>query len=64
MKTKTTVKTETRPTDGMATVADAAKFLNTSERTIHRMVVNGEIKSKKVGRLRRIPWAVLHAFAK
>jgi excisionase family DNA binding protein len=38
----------------LLSVADAAMYLNISQRTLHRMFASGEIPKTKVGRLTRV----------
>lgn len=52
------------PKTGLATTAQACKFLNLSRSTIVRMRSRGELKSKTVGRAVRLFWDSLHAFAR
>ena len=42
--------------EGMATVKDAAEFLNLHPETVKRMVDRGEIFVRRYGRTVRIPW--------
>lgn len=50
------------PTDGMATVEEARKFLGVSDDTVYRMVSSKTIDHKMVRNLIRIPWPALHAY--
>lgn len=47
---------------GLATVADAMKFLQVSRTCLYGLMDHGELDSLKVGRCRRIRWADLHRF--
>ena len=44
------------------TVVRAAELLSVSQRAVERLVASGELKSVRVGRLRRIAASDLHAF--
>lgn len=48
---------------GLATVEKAAQFLDVSEKTIRRMVAEGEITSTTIRGMVRIPWTVLKGMA-
>lgn len=52
------------PTDGLARVPEAAKFLAVSRDTIYNMIKDGELASTEVRDAIRVPWKVLHEFAK
>jgi excisionase family DNA binding protein len=48
---------------GLATVSQACKFLSVSRGTLYALMNRGELLSRKIGGLRRVPWAALHRLA-
>lgn len=46
---------------GDATVAQAADYLNVTERTVYRKVHDGELPARRLGRHLRISWADVEA---
>jgi excisionase family DNA binding protein len=49
--------------DGLASVADASRFLSVSRSKLYALMDAGELRYASIGRCRRIPWGVLRAFA-
>jgi excisionase family DNA binding protein len=49
-------------TRGLATVAEARRFLSVSRATVYRMIEEGELPSLKVRGTRRLRWADLEAY--
>jgi excisionase family DNA binding protein len=49
------------PTEGLARVTEAAKFLAVSEDTVYREAKAGQIPCTWIRGNIRIPWAALHA---
>jgi excisionase family DNA binding protein len=49
-------------TRGLATVAEAQRFLSVSRSTLYRMLGQADLRSLKVRGARRIRWADLEAF--
>ena len=49
--------------DGLATVMEAAKFLNVGRSTIYLLMDQGELTYSKIGRCRRIPWKTIRQLA-
>ena len=48
------------PRDGLATVQQAAGFLNLCRTTVYQMMKDGELPSTSLRNAKRIPWAALH----
>ena len=66
VKTKPTSKAATAgvyPTEGLAKVPEAARFLSVSRDTIYKMIKDREIAFVQVRDVFRIPWPELHAMA-
>ena len=57
-----TVEQDSFPTDGLATVPDAMRFLVLSRQTIYTLMNNGTIPSCKIGGSRRVAWAALRRY--
>ncbi len=60
MQTVSSVET---PRDGLATVEQAAKFLNICRTSVYAMVRDGELAAVKIRNAKRIPWVALHKIA-
>lgn len=54
---------EAVPRDGLATVEQAAKFLNICRTSVYAMVRDGELAAVKIRNAKRIPWSALHKIA-
>lgn len=52
------------PTEGLARVPDAAKFLSVGRDTVYRMIKDGQLESCTVRNAIRIPWSALHSLVK
>jgi|GEM_PF-939060 len=50
----------TVPRDGLATVQQAAKFLNMCRTSVYAMMRDGELPSTSIRNAKRIPWQALH----
>ena len=48
------------PRDGLATVQQAAQFLNMCRTSVYAMMRDGELPSTSIRNAKRIPWAALH----
>jgi len=48
------------PRDGLATVQEAAEFLNMCRTSVYAMMRDGELPSVSIRNAKRIPWAALH----
>lgn len=51
-----TTTTTAAPSDGAATLRQAADFLQVSVMTVRRLIAKGELRSFKVGGSRRVAW--------
>lgn len=54
--------TETNGTRLVYTAEQAAELLQVSRRTVYELLRTGELRSVKIGKLRRIPLRALEAF--
>lgn len=59
---KSVAATET-PRDGLATVEQAATFLQICRTSVYAMVRDGELAAVKIRNAKRIPWSALHKIA-
>ena len=48
------------PTDGLARIPEAARFLDISRYTVYRMIADNQLPHVIVRGVIRIPWKVLH----
>jgi excisionase family DNA binding protein len=53
----------TSDVSGFAKISEAATFLNLSKAMIHKMVRDGRIPSRRIGKVYRIPWSWLKDFS-
>jgi excisionase family DNA binding protein len=44
---------------GLATVPEAAKFLNMSRTALYGLMDRGDLRYCKIGKIRRVPWSEL-----
>ena len=51
------------PRDGLATVQQAAQFLNMCRTSVYAMMRDGELPSTSIRNAKRIPWQALHRIA-
>ena len=49
--------------DGFASIKEAEKYLSVCRTKIYALMDAGELKYAKIGKSRRIPWAVLRSYA-
>jgi len=54
---------EERKKAGLATAAEAARYLNLSKAMIHKLIGEGRVPACRYGRAVRIPWSWLEAQA-
>lgn len=62
IKTKFTEKTETTVERLTVTVAEAAKMIGVSERTIHQLTKDGKLPHKRIGRRLLFPVDAVRKF--
>ena len=56
------MKSNEAPT-GLATFPEAAKFLGIARSTLYKLTYSGDVPTRQIGNINRIPWAWLHAQA-
>ena len=49
--------------DGLASIAEASKFLGISRSKLYEMMERGQVRYCKLGRNRKIPWAEVRHLA-
>jgi excisionase family DNA binding protein len=58
-----TIEPMEAPRSGLATVEQAAKFLNLCRTTIYAMLRDNQLAAVKIRNATRIPWGALHSIA-
>jgi excisionase family DNA binding protein len=61
--TEASNESETLINEGLATVAEAARFLSLGRSTIYELMNSGKLRYCKIGGARRIPWRAVRALA-
>lgn len=51
------------PREGLATIQQAATFLEVGRTTVYAMIRDGQLAATSIRNARRIPWVALHKIA-